>query len=275
MGNMFEQPGGWAILLIGSLLMIGWVTWHLVTTRRAVTGDQSDLVAFARRDSSIGALGRVVYFLVAAVLGLLFVDVAWQVVAAGLLTAVALWGLERCWPQPAGTVRTALVRRRRWSEVVTRTGVWLTVLAVVLLIWSVGWAVVRHVSGGAVLAVGGLLVTAVVVGLGMAGMLRRHSLAGLDEADDARLRRAAADRMLRVVGVSAAFMAASFFGQVRSAAAAADRAAGVADGGWPIQVPSLAALLLILALISIGRVRMPGPRRGRRQRNRTSMNARR
>lgn len=194
--------------------------------RRVLPSDSDALIALRRHDSAVGTIGRGVGFLMfmLSVGGVIAMDLRpLEAPLAGVLTILALMGMERWWPAPAGTVRTATLHPRRMDQLLNGPGVAAACVGLLvglaatlsLLLPATQAQLDRKAQlnpgagapPNAWLGIVGVLVLIGVAWLAVRQLIARAALAGLSSEIDTAFRRAGVDRLLRLVAVVGLLMA--------------------------------------------------------------------
>lgn len=276
----------YALIAVVAVILVLFVIETVWSVRQARRTPEATFEALRKHDRAAGSLGR------AAAIGGYFVGVVMLVVmvppeptarvletipltVAGVVALVTLIVVERHWPAPGGTVRSADLVPRRIRDILPRAGG--AVAGVAAVAWLV-CLVVAGVLGGAVErdygsavaelwptwvwntpTVVGVIVIVVLAVVGARRLLRRPALAGFDRATDLTYRRAAMDRVLRVVAAACFLDAAFTVGQVGNALMRAGAYSAASAANWSSLVIMLVALLSIWVLRSRPPRQVPPP----------------
>lgn len=278
--NQIWSSGVW--LLLGMCaVVVGWWIWRVTVAVRTIARTPTASVeALNLHDAAVGWIGRTSALVTYLAVGLIPTlwrpdwssDGAWPLAIAGPVTVVGLIVMELRWPVPGGTVRSAGLRRRRIRDILPQAG--LSIAAVGLLAggglivlcggiapmntdsmagagrafaWP-GWRQTVPYSVGLALVVLTALLAARV-------LARRPALAGWDAVVDIAYRRAAMDRVLRVIAAVGFLVAAMVMNVLKNVAIDdPDIATGLrSTAAWT----SVALAVIALVSIELFRVRLP------------------
>lgn len=282
MPELVSDSSLWLLVAIALVVVIAFVVRTVSSIRAIARRPAASIAALRLHDRAAGSLGRAV-----AVVAYLIMAVAlswwgqdrdtdageWAVGITAVVTVFALILIERRWPVPGGTVRSADLRRRRLAEVLPRGGLLiaggglLLALGLIVLCGLVGrfssdpmvtgqppgqgwawpsWARTAPQSLGVVAIMA-------PVALAVALLLRRPALAGFDRAIDLAYRRAGVDRILRVVSCYCLIAASFVVNDVKNVVLGPDYEFGVA-----LNWLSVGLILAGLVSIELFRARPPG-----------------
>lgn len=272
----------WPLVAVALVLVVVFVIRTVSSIRLIAHRPSASVGALRLHDRAAGALARAVA--VVAWMLLVVVSSWWRrdsgaivdesgVAIVAVVTVFTLMLIERRWPVPGGTVRSASLQRRSLIEVLPRGG--LVILGVGLLLalgLTIACGVISQFPSDPVVAASsgsghgspwpgwgwalhlwiGIAVIAAVAAWAVALLLRRPALAGFDRAVDLAYRRAGVDRILRVLSCYC-FIAASYvLNEVKNAI--------LPDYQFGLVLDWLSAGLMLAGLVSIElfRTRPPG-----------------
>lgn len=286
--NLVWSSSVWVLLGLCGVLLAWWI-WRTVAAMRMIARRPAVSVeALNLHDASVGSVARALalisYLIISLVPSIWWPywsqDGAWPLGMTGVVTAVGLIVMELRWPAPGGTVRSAGLRPRSVRDILPRAGTTIAGLGLLLGAGAIivcGWITGQARPGGgqdtpagdafawpwpgwwqtAPYSIGMALVVAVVVGAALV-LVRRPSLAGMSSAIDIAYRRAAMDRVLRVVAAVGFLVAAMVANWLKNYALVAlghsDAATSVRDVfAWQ----SVALVFVALVSIDMFRTKLP------------------
>lgn len=281
--NLVRSSGVWLGVAACAVLALVWI-WRVASAaRRIARRPAASVGALNLHDASVGWAARacgLISYIALALVGAHWGPSwsrggGWLIGAAGTITVVALIVMELRWPVPGGTVRVAVLGRRRIRDIVPRAG---AAIACLGLVTGVGAILICGISARSIgpgtnpptpdfawpswsqtlpLSIG-LVAVVAITAVAAWVLVRRPALAGLNSAIDIAYRRAAMDRVLRVGGVAGFLAAAMVTNSLKNFAMGSMQPW---NSGWPVVSvlgwQSIVLFVVALASIELFRAKLP------------------